>query len=152
MKYFTLSELTRSHTAATRGIDNAPDTYSEERLRRLVGMVLDPLREEMQMPIYVNSGFRCRKLNEAVGGVYDSFHTIGAAADIRCGSWDMTKKLFQLIKQMYADRRIPVTECYLDTAAHFIHIAYAQDCKVGYDSYAPIWVKTALSTSSTVIK
>ena len=83
MKYFTLSELTRSATAKRLGIDNTADAGTRANLTALIEKVLDPLRERWGMPIIVTSGYRCVALNKAVGGAASSQHTKGEAADIR---------------------------------------------------------------------
>ena len=49
--------------------------------KRLVD-VLDRIRERLGVPITVNSGYRCPEHNEEVGGVSDSQHVLGTAADI----------------------------------------------------------------------
>ena len=83
MKYFTLSELTKSATARRLGIDNEADVDVRANITALVDNVLDPLRTKWGMPIIVTSGYRCPKLNAAVGGAANSQHTKGMAADIR---------------------------------------------------------------------
>lgn len=83
MKYFTISELTKSATAKRLGIDNTADASIRANLTALVENVLDPLRERWGMPIIVTSGYRCTALNKAVGGATNSQHTKGMAADIR---------------------------------------------------------------------
>ena len=83
MKYFTLSELTKSATARRLGIDNEADADVRANITALVDNVLDPLRTKWGMPIIVTSGYRCPKLNAAVGGAANSQHTKGMAADIR---------------------------------------------------------------------
>ena len=99
MKYFTMTELTSSPTAKRKGIDNTPDAKAKAALSALVANVLDPLREKYGKPIVVSSGYRCPKLNKAVGGVARSQHTKGEAADIRCVSDSRAenKRLFDLI-------------------------------------------------------
>lgn len=57
--------------------------YARENMEALVCEVLDPARERLGMPIVVNSGYRCPKHNAAVGGVTNSQHLRGEAADIR---------------------------------------------------------------------
>lgn len=90
MKYFTFKEFTRSATADRLGIDNQPEHYGERyvygRIELLVVRLLDPIREFVAEPIYVNSGYRSQELNKAVGGVDYSQHRRGQAADIRIGS------------------------------------------------------------------
>lgn len=43
---------------------------------------LDALRERLGCPVYISSGYRCASHNKAVGGVVNSYHTRGQAADI----------------------------------------------------------------------
>lgn len=54
----------------------------EGNIEALVEQVLDPARERLGKPVVVNSGFRCLIHNKAVGGVYNSQHVSGQAADI----------------------------------------------------------------------
>ena len=44
---------------------------------------LDKARENAGVPFVITSGFRCENYNREVGGVPDSAHTKGLAADIR---------------------------------------------------------------------
>ena len=46
MKYFTISELTRSDIAIKNNIDNAPNEEINHNLKRLIEELLDPIREE----------------------------------------------------------------------------------------------------------
>ena len=41
------------------------------------------LRNILERPVYINSGYRCFKYNQKVGGVPNSYHRIGLAADIK---------------------------------------------------------------------
>lgn len=90
MKYFTFAEFTRSATAERLGIDNRPEHHGEQdvyaHIELLVVRLLDPIRDYVIEPIYINSGYRSEQLNKAVGGVSDSQHRKGQAADIRIGS------------------------------------------------------------------
>lgn len=81
--YFTISELCASSTAAAKGIDNTPSETVKANLQKLITNTLDPLRSAYGKPIVVTSGYRCAKLNTAVGGVANSQHLTGQAADIR---------------------------------------------------------------------
>jgi uncharacterized protein YcbK (DUF882 family) len=44
---------------------------------------LEKLRKMLERPVYINSGYRCSKYNQKIGGVPNSYHCIGLAADIR---------------------------------------------------------------------
>ena len=57
--------------------------FARENIEALVRNVLDPVREKLGKPIQVNSGYRCKSHNEAVGGVKGSQHLVGEAADLR---------------------------------------------------------------------
>ena len=84
-KYFELDEFVRSDTAKTQGIDNTPSFEVVEHLEQLVEQFLDPLRAAWGAPIRVTSGYRCPRLNTAVGGAATSVHMIGYAADLQSG-------------------------------------------------------------------
>lgn len=83
MKYFTLRELCFCTTANKKDITNVPEGLGEVlNMVLLIEHVLDPAREWLGEEIFVNSGYRCKRLNKAVGGVDDSQHCVGCAADI----------------------------------------------------------------------
>lgn len=96
-KYFTMEELTRSHTAAVRRIDNSPGVDTRAALEILMDELLDPARELWEAPLTVTSGYRCPRLNRAVGGAARSQHLAGQAADITTGSKEGNRRLFQRI-------------------------------------------------------
>lgn len=121
MKYFTIKELTKSAKAQANGIDNTPGKEEINNLTQLVDKVLDPLREMYGKPIRVNSGYRCKKLNSLVGGVSNSQHLTGQAADI--SSYRNTKAeneiLFNLIKKLPFDQLINEKDF------SWIHVSYS---------------------------
>lgn len=81
-KYFTLPELLASETALYSKIPNLPTFAEVENLNTLIVSILDPVRSVYGSPIKVTSGYRCTRLNEAVGGVKNSQHLSGLAADL----------------------------------------------------------------------
>lgn len=98
--FFYLEEFTRSSTAKRLKINNTP---SEEIIRNIeygVQMVLDPLRRMLKTPITITSGYRCPELNKAVGGVSNSWHTKGNAADLRIKNEEEAKTIFQVLKTL----------------------------------------------------
>lgn len=80
-KYFRLEEFLTSSTAKQKSIENLPSWEIIEHLSQLA-FFLDALREDWGSGIDVASGFRNDALNKAVGGVDNSIHKIGFAADI----------------------------------------------------------------------
>lgn len=86
----------------------------------LVDNVLDPAREQFGGPVVVNSGYRCQKHNLEVGGVVNSQHMNGEAADVCCADnkllaeiIDQNGRFDQLIKYLRADGSI-----------RFIHVSW----------------------------
>ncbi len=102
MKYFTLAELIRTN----RTIPNNPTELEKANIIELVENVLDPLRELYGKPIKVNSGYRSKLVNAAVGGEKISDHLYGFAADITAGSKTENKKLFKLIRDNFMFRQL----------------------------------------------
>ncbi|WP_175980971.1 D-Ala-D-Ala carboxypeptidase family metallohydrolase [Burkholderia sp. BCC1630] len=82
--HFTLEELIASDTARRRGIDNTPSATVAANLRR-TAEVLERVRDVLGgRPVIVTSGYRSPELNSAVGGVANSAHRSGLAADFVC--------------------------------------------------------------------
>jgi len=79
-EHFTLEELT--HTDH-REFDNTPNEAETANLERLA-LFLEQVKEVLGgKPIMVNSAFRCKQVNDAVGSKDSSQHRIACAADIR---------------------------------------------------------------------
>lgn len=89
--HFTLQELCKSSVADSKGIKNIP-SESELSNLRLLCQLLEFIRCAVGRPLVISSGFRCPELNKLVGGVVNSQHTKGLAADIVCyNSSDMSR-------------------------------------------------------------
>ena len=127
-KNFTLEELRDSATAKRLGIINAPGVDEVCAMCALVHHVLQPLRDAMQEPIKIGSGYRCSALNRAVGGVANSQHTKGEAADL-CIDGELWKgrRWFEWIRQ----------HCQFDQliwehntkGSYWVHVSYRADGK-----------------------
>ena len=149
MKYFNLSELSASATAERLAIDNTPPRAAQRMLTILVEQLLDPIRRRYGAPIIVTSGYRCPALNTAVGGVANSHHIVGCAADIVApllspqggknqtapfllsplggsegGCGDQTQYLFHLIVQMQREGAIRFTQLIAEKDYRWLHISY----------------------------
>lgn len=122
MKYFTIEELTKSPTAKRRGIDNRPNEKVKKNLTLLVEKILDPLREAWGAPIIVTSGYRCGKLNRAVGGASGSQHMLGQAADIRTviDTPVANKLLFDKIQEL----KQPFDQLIDEYGYNWVHVSY----------------------------
>ena len=79
-KHFTLEELTVTNH---RSLDNTPNSSEINNLKRLAEM-LEEVKDLLDgKPIMVNSAFRSKAVNDAVGSKDTSQHRVGCAADIR---------------------------------------------------------------------
>lgn len=118
-KNFTLEELCHSNTAVAQGIKNIPGEVQVENLKKLAINLLQPLREIWGKPMYINSGFRNEETNKAVGGVANSQHKEGKAADVRV---DNPRKLQQALisSSLEWDQAI----LYDDGRNYFLHLSY----------------------------
>lgn len=105
-----------------KGVRNViPSFEVRDSVLALVRKVLQPLRDKYGRPMKVNSGYRCKELNEIVGGVPTSQHRLGEAADIHTGSPLETFRLAHLAKstpEIWAE--IDQLICY-DTFVHISH-------------------------------
>lgn len=80
--HFTLAEMTRSETAARKGIDNVPPAELIPGLHLLCREILEPIRAMARRPIRPNSGYRSPELNASIGGSSRSQHCKAEAVDI----------------------------------------------------------------------
>lgn len=92
---FTLYEFFKSDTARARSISNVPATVADlvrviDNIAHLAD-ILQSVRDQYGGAIRITSGYRCPALNRAVGGVADSYHLKGAAADLQAA--DMPRLL-----------------------------------------------------------
>ena len=81
-KNLSLAEVTKSITAKRLGIDNTPDEWVTENLKKVAEHIFQPVRDHFGKPIYVSSGYRGPELNRAIGGSKRSQHMEGRALDL----------------------------------------------------------------------
>ena len=121
--HFSIEEMYASDTAKRLGINNKPSTQQTINLVYLCAYVLEPLRVAMGKPIKISSGFRSQALNKAVGGVYNSQHLKGQAADIDIqGDMAFGKKIFEYIRD-----HLPFDQLILEHnkgGTYWVHVSF----------------------------
>lgn len=113
---FTLEEMTVSEIAERKGLDNTPNATEIANLMRTAAL-LEQVRSLINKPIIVNSAFRSKAVNDAVGSKDTSQHRIGCAADIRVHG--MTPKQ---VVQACIDANIPYDQI-IEEFSSWTHIS-----------------------------
>ena len=118
---FSFNELTKTDT----GIKNVPDDMNVlSNLCRLAAF-LQTIRNELHLPIIVNSAYRSHEVNAKVGGVSSSYHVKGLAADIRCS--DMDKLLTILHSHLMEIDQLGIY--YNSTSQLWFHVGLTEEGK-----------------------
>ncbi|WP_455072287.1 D-Ala-D-Ala carboxypeptidase family metallohydrolase [Prevotella melaninogenica] len=134
MANFTLAEMVHSGTAERLGISNNPDAMTRVRLTETIRL-LECIRAEWEdycnqhslgtPAIRVSSGYRSPELNKAVGGVKNSAHVEGYAADLQPvnGKQDEFEKFFatEFSHMGYAYDQIIIEK---SKTARWVHVGY----------------------------
>lgn len=121
-KYFTLKEFVYSKTAKDEHIDNTPPQEIVDHIEEFM-TVLDELRDAWGSPIIVSSGYRCPKLNKAVGGASNSSHQYGWAGDLypKNGYIDM---FFNFCREFFKNRPFDQLIDEYKGDSHWTHLGY----------------------------
>ena len=119
---FKLLEFTRSETAKRLNIDNSPGEIELNNLKRLAGE-MEKVRELFGKPIIITSGFRCNKLNSAIGSKPTSRHVLGLACDFFIHGLEI-KEIVQIIKDSYLSDLVDQCICEFDD---WVHLSIAEE-------------------------
>ena len=134
MANFTIGELCASQVAQKKGIDNTPSAMVRVHLTETMTL-LEAIRAEWAKyceqynlgtpSLIVSSGYRCQKLNKAVGGVKNSSHVLGYAADIvpANGKQDEFERFMSEVfaKKGYAFDQIIIER---SKSSRWVHVGY----------------------------
>lgn len=116
--HFTLDELTASQTAIQRNIKNEPNKAELQNLKKLCLKILEPFRN-LVGPLHVSSGFRSEELNRINGGVPNSQHRLGQAADLLPIKTELKAAYLKLV-----DSKIPFDQAIFEFG-RWIHVSWA---------------------------
>ena len=121
---FQLSELVKSQVAERKGLPNNPSPAHIDNLKSLCINVLQPLRSEFDLPVYISSGYRSQELCIAIGSKITSQHAEGKAADLEVVGVE-NYELFMWIKNNLQFDQL-ILEFYKDGEpdSGWIHVSY----------------------------
>ena len=123
-KHFTLEEMTKSMTAARKGIDNTPGAGEIKNLENVCYEILEPVRAKFDRAVTITSGYRSEALCEAIGSKKTAQHAKGQAVDFEIMGIPNIKVAYWLINNVDFDQCI--LEYYKpdDGQAGWIHVSY----------------------------
>lgn len=136
--HFKLSEFETSRKAVEHGIANIAPPEAVENLRCLCKFTLEPLREEIGLPVVITSGFRTKRLNDLLAhSSVRSQHMAGQAADFYIGEIsaqasneagvNARKRLIKAFRLILTCERIDYDQLIL--YPNFIHVSYvSKEC------------------------
>ena len=125
--HFCLDEFTKSSTAIKHGIQNNPPQEAVENLKRLCQGSLEPLCEELGLPVVITSGFRTKTLNDLLAHSSErSQHMQGQAADfyVAPGQSGLSRRelLIKAFRLIITSEQIDYDQLILYPS--FIHVSY----------------------------
>ena len=111
-------------TVTRKGLANNPNQFELANMKLLAEKVFEPLREWVGGPIRINSFFRCKALNKAIGGSTTSQHCKGQAMDIDDGGCKKTNaEMYEWIKENL-DFDQMIWEFGDDKNPNWVHVSY----------------------------
>jgi zinc D-Ala-D-Ala carboxypeptidase len=121
-EHFTLDSMLRSQAATRMDIREQflPSQTVINNLKALCENILQPLRTAIGKPVHVTSGYRCKALNQLIGGTIKppSQHILGQAADIQVEG--MTNlEIISAIKKL----ELPIDQC-IEEFGQWVHISH----------------------------
>ena len=128
MENFKLSEFFASSTADKNGIKNEPSLDAKATVERninlLVDNVLDPIRDVLHTPVIITSGYRSPQVNKLVGGVNNSQHMSGCAADFHVQGFtsSMMRNVF-----LYIYDNMDFDQLIYYSNKNIIHVSYVEN-------------------------
>jgi len=126
-KHISDKEAVYSRTALRLGIDNTPEAYHLVNMQVVAELVFESLREWVGGPIKINSFYRSKKLNSAIGGSVKSQHCEGRAIDLDDTFGHKTNaEMFNYIKDNLDFDQL-IWEFGDDKNPDWVHVSYASN-------------------------
>ena len=119
-EHFTLDELIDSEAGTRLNIEEqfTPSDAVVQNLKKLCVNILEPLRDIFKAPIIISSGYRCPRVNKAIGGSRTSQHIEGKAVDFKVIGYTV-EEVFKTI----VDSGVLFDQC-IQEFNKWVHISY----------------------------
>ena len=124
-EHFSIEEFEHSATAIKLGIDNRVPPELIANINNLCQEVLEPLRRHAGTPISISSGYRCPRLNAAVGGATNSQHLSGQPADLCIHSIAIAREWMRWIMDNTTFDQLILE--HNKSGSHWIHVSCKPD-------------------------
>ena len=126
-KHISYKEGVKSNTATRLGLDNTPGDYELGNMTLIAERLFEPLRAWVGGPVKINSFYRSKELNLAIGGSQRSQHCEGRAIDLDdTFGYKTNAEMFYYIKEnLNFDQMI--WEFGSDNNPDWVHISYVSE-------------------------
>lgn len=114
-EHITFSEATYT----SKKLPNIPNEKELKAMQLVALFCFEPMRKFWGKPLKVNSFFRSKEVNKAVGGASTSQHLFGEAIDLTTGSKEGNKKLYE-----WAKNNIAYDQLINEYDYSWIHVSY----------------------------
>jgi hypothetical protein len=106
-------------TYTSKKLPNVPSAKELEAMKLVALLCFEPMRKWYGKPLKVNSFFRSKEVNKAVGGASTSQHLFGEAIDLTTGNIEDNVKLFE-----WAKLNLTYDQIILENNGVWVHISY----------------------------
>ena len=126
-KHISYKEGVRSNTATRLGIDNTPGDYELGNMELIAERIFEPLRAWVGGPVKINSFYRNKELNLAIGGSQRSQHCQGRAIDLDdTFGYKTNAEMFNWIKENLNFDQL-IWEFGSDSNPDWVHMSYVSE-------------------------
>jgi len=123
-------EGTYSPTAVAKGLNNEPSLNQLKAMRLVAVKCFEPLRMWANVPLSINSFFRGKELNAAIGGSSTSQHCKGEAIDIDGKGKISNAKIFHFLKENVEFSQL-IAEFPSNGEPSWVHVSYSENGNKG---------------------
>lgn len=127
-KNFSPEEFFASQTAGERNIRNYTEEPAILANLNIVASKMQEIRNLLDEPIRINSGYRCLDLNRAVGSKDTSQHILGQACDFVCPDFGTPQQIVDCLMK----NNIEVDQCLMEGS--WVHISIVKHNRNQYAS------------------